>query len=49
MLVMAGHTELYSEAVGDILTVLQRCIHVWEGEKAGFTLFPKDALNLGFF
>lgn len=50
MLVMAGHTELGPEAVGVIPTVLQRCIHVWEGEKAeGFTVFPKGALNLGFF
>lgn len=50
MLVVAGHTEMGAEAVGAIPTVLQGCIHVWEGEKAeGFTVFPKDAVNLGFF
>lgn len=47
---MAGDTELGAEIVGAIPAVLQRCIHVYKREKEkGFTVFPKDALNLGFF
>lgn len=50
VLEMAGHTELGAEIVGALPAVLQRCIHVYEREKEkGFTVFPKDALNLGFF
>lgn len=50
MLVMSGHTELGAEVVCAIPAGVQRCIDVWEGEKEKcFTVFPKDALDLGFF